>query len=144
MKRPEEVKIEFTREWIRKAESDLATAQHLNDGGELYMDGTTFHSQQAAEKYLKAFLVWHQIEFRKTHDIQELLNLAAQVDSELPEILREAQELTPYGIEYRYPGDYPDATAEDAAKALAEARHVREEISSRLPESVLTQGNMKK
>lgn len=59
MKRHEEVKIEFTREWIRKAESDFATAKHLNEGGERYVDGATFHAQQAAEKYLKALLVWH-------------------------------------------------------------------------------------
>jgi HEPN domain-containing protein len=137
MKRPEEIKIEFTREWIKKAESDLAAAEHLNEGGEAYAYGTTFHAQQAAEKYLKAFLVWHQIEFRKTHDIQELLNLATGVAHELPDILRGAVTLTPYGVEYRYPGDYPDATAEDAAKALAEARCVREEIVSRLPESVI-------
>lgn len=137
MRRPEEVKIEFTREWIRKAESDFAIAQHLNEGGELYLYGTTFHAQQAAEKYLKAFLVWYQIEFRKTHDIQELLNLVSGVDHELPNVLSEAVDLTPYGVEYRYPGDYPDATVEDATKVLTVARHVRDVIRSRLPEHVL-------
>lgn len=95
MKRREEVKIEFTREWIKKAENDLATAQHLYEGGKLYAYGTTFHAQQAAEKYLKAFLVWHQIEFRKTHDLQELLNLASRIDHELLDILSEAVNLTP-------------------------------------------------
>jgi len=31
MKRPEEVKLEFTYAWIRKAESDFRTGQHLLD-----------------------------------------------------------------------------------------------------------------
>jgi len=137
MKRHEEVKTEFTREWIRKAESDFAAAQHLNEGGALYVDGTTFHAQQAAEKYLKALLVWHQIEFRKTHDMQELLNLVSGIDHELPDVLSETVDLTPYGVEYRYPGDYPHATLEDATKALTVARHVRDVIRSHLPERVL-------
>jgi len=45
--------------------------------------------------------------------------------------------LTPYGVEYRYPGDYPETTVEDAAKALDTARHVSEEIRFRLPNHVL-------
>ncbi len=137
MKRHEEVKIEFTREWIRKAESDFATAKHLNEGGERYVDGATFHAQQAAEKYLKALLVWHQIEFRKTHDMQELLNLVSGIDHELPDVLSETVDLTPYGVEYRYPGDYPDATVEDATKAITVALHVRDVVRSRLPDRVL-------
>ena len=50
MKHNEEVKIEFTREWIRKADSDYFTAQHLNESGERYVYAATFHAQQAAEK----------------------------------------------------------------------------------------------
>lgn len=31
-----------------------------------------FHSRQAAEKAMKAFLAWHDAPFRKTHNIEEL------------------------------------------------------------------------
>lgn len=68
MKPPEVVKDEFTREWVRKAEIDFKTADHLCRSSAEFAGGAAFHSQQAAEKYLKAFLVWHQIEFQKTHD----------------------------------------------------------------------------
>ncbi|NLA75595.1 MAG: HEPN domain-containing protein [Deltaproteobacteria bacterium] len=142
MKNPEDVKIEFTREWVRKAENDLTTAEHLFKGGNLYAYAITFHAQQAVEKFLKAFLVWHQIEFRKTHDIQELLDLVSDVDVNLPESIAESANLTPYGVEYRYPGDYPDATMKDAAKALEVVRHVRDEIRYRLPEVVLSDENL--
>ena len=98
---------------------------------------STFHAQQAAEKYLKAFLVWYQVEFRKTHDMLELLNLVADIAHELQDILSETVNLTPYGVEYRYPGDYPDVTMEEAANALATSRHVRNVIRSRLPEHIL-------
>ena len=133
MKPPEVIKEEFTREWVRKTEIDFKTAGHLCHGGPDFAEGTAFHSQQAAEKYLKAFLVWHQIEFQKTHDIEALLRLAEKVNDKLPEILREAVILTPYGVDYRYPGEYPEVTIADAKRALRLADCVRAEVRSRLP-----------
>jgi len=133
MKPPEVIKEEFTREWVRKAEIDFKTAGHLYQSGPDFAEGTAFHSQQAAEKYLKAFLVWHQIEFHKTHDIEALLRLAEKVNDKLPEILREAVILTPYGVDYRYPGEYPEVTIADAKRALRLADCVRAEVRSRLP-----------
>src|SRR4030043_2043372 len=104
MKPPEEIKAEFTREWLRKAEIDFKTARHLYQSGPDFAGGSAFHSQQAAEKYLKAFLVWHQIEFQKTHDIETLLKLAGKVDSKIPDVLKDAVILTPSGGAYRYTG----------------------------------------
>jgi HEPN domain-containing protein len=137
MKPPEVVKTEFTREWIRKAESDYKTAAHLLKSSPDLAEGTSFHAQQAAEKYLKAFLVWHQIEFPKTHDIEALLELAGKMDDKIPEILREAIILTPYGVDYRYPGEYPEVSRSDAERALRLADHVRAEVRSRLPRHTL-------
>jgi HEPN domain-containing protein len=137
MKPPEEVRAEFTREWLQKAEGDFKTAGHLLQSGTDFLDGATFHSQQAAEKYLKAFLVWHQIEFPKTHDLEALLKLAGKADDKIPEILRDAAILTPYGVGYRYPGDYPNVSRRDAEQALRLAERVRAEIRNRLPRHTL-------
>jgi HEPN domain-containing protein len=137
MKQPEEVKSEFTREWIRKAENDFRTAKHLFESGDDYAYGVTFHAQQAVEKYIKAFLVWHQIEFKKTHDIALLLRSLATADPGVSTILAEAVELTPYGVEYRYPGDYPDVTSVDEEKSVRLATLVRREIRNRLPGKIL-------
>ena len=137
MKPPEEVRAEFTREWLQKAEGDFKIAGHLLQSGTDFLDGATFHSQQAAEKYLKAFLVWHQIEFPKTHDLETLLKLAGKVDDKIPEILRDAAILTPYGVDYRYPGDYPNVSGRDAEQALRLAERVRVEIRNRFPRHTL-------
>src|SRR4030065_2921474 len=137
MKPPEAVKEEFTREWIRKAETDFKTAQHLFQSGPDFAEGTAFHSQQAAEKYLKAFLVWHQIEFQKTHDIEALLRLAGKVDDKIPEILGDTVILTPYGVDYRYPGEYPEVGMSDAERTFLLADRVRAEVRSRLPHHIL-------
>ena len=49
--------------WITKADHDLGTAVltflHIPD----YKDTVTFHCQQAVEKYLKAYLIFLDIEF---------------------------------------------------------------------------------
>ena len=137
MRPPEEIKTEFTRDWIRKAEIDFKTAGHLCQSGDEFVEGVAFHAQQAAEKYLKALLVWHQIEFRKTHDIEALLMLAGKVDDKLSDVLRDAVVLTPYGVDYRYPGDYPEVTRGDAESALQLADCVRREVLGRLPRDVL-------
>jgi HEPN domain-containing protein len=137
MKPPEVIKEEFTREWVRKAEIDFKTAGHLCHGGPDFTEGTAFHSQQAAEKYLKAFLVWHQIEFQKTHDIEALLRLAGKVDDKIPEILGDTVILTPYGVDYRYPGEYPEVGMSDAERAFLLADRVRAEVRSRLPHHIL-------
>jgi HEPN domain-containing protein len=137
MKPPEVIKEEFTREWVRKTEIDFKTAGHLCHGGPDFAEGTAFHSQQAAEKYLKAFLVWHQIEFQKTHDIEALLRLAGKVDDKIPEILGDTVILTPYGVDYRYPGEYPEVTIADAKRALRLADCVRAEVRGRLPHHTL-------
>lgn len=137
MKRPDEVKLEFTREWVRKAEADFKTASLLLKAGDDYLFQTAFHAQQSAEKYIKAFPVWQQIEFPKTHDIAKLIALGALVVSDLTEILAEANTLTPFGVDYRYPGDYPELTAGDAEVALVLATLVRDQIRERLPEQAL-------
>jgi HEPN domain-containing protein len=137
MKPPEEVKLEFTRDWVRKAENDYRIARHLLESGADYAYGVTFHAQQTAEKYLKAFLVWHQIEFKKTHDIAILLESTAEVAPEISKTLAEVTDLTPYGVEYRYPGDYPDVSMADAEKSVQLAELVRTEIRNLLRETAL-------
>ena len=56
MKPPEEVKVEFVRQWVKKAEGDFNTAEHLSKSGESYVYAAAFHAQQAAEKATKACL----------------------------------------------------------------------------------------
>lgn len=64
-----------------------------------------FDSQQAVEKFIKALLVRYQIEFPKTHNIAHLRQLVERVDRTLAGDLAPADILTPYGVEFRYPGD---------------------------------------
>jgi HEPN domain-containing protein len=128
MRPPEEVKQELVRQWLAKAEEDFAVAEHLLYSGTEFWGSIGFHAQQAVEKFIKAFLVHKQIEFRKTHDLEELLGLVAGVDEPLAAAMDMASDLNPYGVQVRYPGDFGIITKDDAEQALQAASVVREAI----------------
>ncbi len=106
MRNREQVIWDFVQQWLQKAESDLKTAKILLDSEVGDYFPCAFHSQQAAEKFLKAYLVHHQVEFRKTRDLDELLTLTDSVDSSLRHEISCCVRLTPYGVEFRDPGEY--------------------------------------
>ena len=99
-------------EWLEKAEDDFAAAKLILGGTLRSWDTASFHCQQAAEKALKALLVRHQINFPKSHDIGELLQLAESPASGITTALAVTQTLTPFAVETRYPGSEPVSKAE--------------------------------
>lgn len=107
MRPPDEVQRDSVRRWIEKAGEDLDTAIFLRSQGWPLGAIIAFHSQQAVEKYLKAFLVRHQLYFPKTHDIRQLLDLVKIVEPTMADVLRESEMLTPYSVETRYPDGAP-------------------------------------
>ena len=128
MKPPEEVERELVRQWLGKAEQDLKAAESLLSQERPLLYPSCFHSQQDAEKYIKAYLTWHQVEFPKTHDFDELLDLIGRADKTLAERLGDTPLLTPYGVEIRYPSDIPEPTPTEAKEALELAKKVRDTI----------------
>ncbi len=77
-----------TREWILKAESDLKIGRDELATENPATDAICFHMQQCAEKYLKAFLIFHGKEIRKTHVIADLIRKCIQVDERSEEAVR--------------------------------------------------------
>jgi HEPN domain-containing protein len=132
MRLPDEVKRELVKQWLAKAEEDFAVAEYLLAAKTGFWGTIGFHAQQAAEKFFKAFLVEYQIEFPKTHDLMQLLELIALIDKPLAVSLENTIELNPYGVEVRYPGDVPTLSIEDAENALHLASLVRGAIRRHL------------
>lgn len=128
MRPPEEVKRELVRQWIERAEQDLGLADYLMAHDAPWLNAVAYHAQQAAEKFLKGFLVRHQIEFAKTHAIGQLLDLVATADTRLADALGDAVALTAFSTAARYPSDIPEVTREDARKAVALAAKVRASV----------------
>ena len=135
MRPPDEVRADIVGQWPHKAEQDTGAAEALLRGERPFFYPSCFHSQQAAEKYLKAFLTWRQIEFPKTHILGELLDLVAQADEDLAASLGDATSLNPYAVDARYPDDMPEPDRGEAEGALALARKVRDAVCRFLPRS---------
>ena len=128
MRHPEQVVADFVQRWLKKANLDLQAARLLCAGelDDYFVSG--FHAQQAVEKYIKAFLVHHQIEFPKTHDIRRLRQLVARRDATLAERLERADVLTPYGVDMRYPEEFEVVSQKRAEQAVVLAEWVKTEI----------------
>jgi HEPN domain-containing protein len=132
MKPPDEALVLLVRQWIAKAEVDYRTAERLVRDDEPIRESIAFHCQQTAEKYLKAFLVWRQVEFPKTHSIGQLLDLVSAVAPELAASLADAISLTPFGAEIRYPGDFPELLPGEERTVFNLAKQTREAILAQL------------
>ncbi len=132
MRTREQVKWDFVQQWLDKARKDLAAGEVLLKEEFEDYENVGFHAQQAAEKFVKAFLVRHQIEFPKSHDMALLRQLVARIDPRLAEKLAIADSLTPYGVEFHYPGDLPSVSRTEGEKALRAAEQARELISRSL------------
>lgn len=85
-------------------------------------------AQQAAEKALKAALVYMQKPFPRTHDLVVLRNLLPP--DWVPDVRGiDLAALTLWAIEARYPGDWPDATDDDSDQAVANAAAVLDAVA---------------
>ena len=83
-----------------------------------------YHCEQAAEKFLKAALVQFDKEPPKTHDLVQLCKLCCEVNERFGQLADACIELTPYGVQVRYPSNL-ELDDNDAACALNECRYVQ-------------------
>jgi len=118
-------------EWVKKAEDNYLSALTLARRRRRPVpDVVCNQCQQCAEKYLKALLVRHQLDFPKVHDLVQLEELVAQAEPDVRLIHADLAVLNPYGIDIRYPG--LDATLEEAREAIQAVKQVRRFVRARL------------
>ena len=122
--------------WLAKAEGDLRLADLALSADPPVSWGAAFHAQQAAEKLLKALLTSHRIEFRRTHNIDYLLQLCVRVEPEADGLREKATKLTDYAVGSRYAIPEPDVTELEAREAVGTARQVRAFVLARVPPEI--------
>ncbi len=132
----DETKRDLLKAWLIKAQHDLAAARKLSAEPDSYLDMAIYHCQQAAEKAIKAFLVFHDQRFDKTHDLEVLIGLAQKYETKFSTFLNIAVLLTPYAAMFRYPGDFIEPTREQFDEALSAADSVWQFVLSVLPAEV--------
>ena len=98
-------KTEYIKNWLYRANEDIAVIKSLvNAGVEYYTSSICFHAQQASEKFLKAYLAYHDVDFPRTHDLDFLLLECQKIDKEAFQI--DFKSLTDFGVSVRYPDDF--------------------------------------
>ena len=120
------------QEWTQKAQSDWAAVEILLASQQCPADAVCFHCQQYVEKLLKAILTKHSVEAPKTHDLRRLVQLAEPFAPKLAELIDISDELTVYGVESRYPGDWQQISADEMNSTVESARKFADILLSNL------------
>jgi HEPN domain-containing protein len=115
----------MTTEWVAKAEGDFATLERECKVQEnANYDGICFHSQQCAEKYIKARLCEGGVSFGKIHDLIALLEDALEMEPGWESFREDLAYLSDFAVSFRYPGELSDR--ESALDAQRRCREFRE------------------
>ena len=104
------------REWLQRAQSNLARAASPLPGA--YLEDFCFDAQQAAEKAIKAVFMAHGLTFPYIHDLGRLLTVLAQAGVRVPQYVREADQLTRFAVDARYPGLSSPVTQREHRRAV--------------------------
>jgi len=124
---------EFIEKWIKKADEDFGfAAASLNEEFE-YFPQICWHFQQAAEKYLKSYIIANSLEFRKIHDLSALLKTCSAKNSSFDSLSEECKHLQKYYVETRYPVVWETKwTKNDAEIARAAAQKIADFVKKLL------------
>jgi HEPN domain-containing protein len=121
----------LTLEWVEKAEGDFnSTQREIRARISPNYDAACFHAQQTAEKYLKAVLQEHGLNFPRTHHLLDLLALCQKIDINFQAIYDDLLPLEEYAVKFRYPGEAADKT--EARAALSAATSIRRFVRNKL------------
>jgi HEPN domain-containing protein len=110
------------REWLSRARSNLIHAKSAADG--VFLEDLCFDAQQAAEKSIKAVMITRGIDFPYIHNIAKLLSILEEDEGQIPPEILQAERLTRYAHETRYPGAGEPVTQADYERAVALAEAV--------------------
>lgn len=117
----DESKRQVVCSWLVKAQRDLESARRLAVGEDPLYDTAIYHCQQAGEKSLKAFLVYHDKRLIKTHNLDLLVTESAVFADEYTKHYDAALRLTQHATLFRYPGDQLEPTQAEYNQAFQDA-----------------------
>ncbi|KGE72803.1 hypothetical protein DC28_06145 [Spirochaeta lutea] len=119
-------------EWLFKADHDLKSAGLLLASEYKLLDAAIYHTQQCAEKSLKAVLSFHKRRIGKTHSLMNLLEVCIGIDEQYQSIYDDCVFLDPFSTLYRYPeGDLLPEEIE-VREAISAATKIYERVTAGL------------
>ena len=114
--------LELAAKWLAYAKTDYDIAVHDTTYSPVPIEIICYHCQQVGEKALKAILAFHDHEIPRTHDLYRLLELCNKMEPMLPDLTKQALELSDFAVVPRYPSPIElDETDMNTALHHAEA-----------------------
>ncbi|MDI6591464.1 MAG: HEPN domain-containing protein [Patescibacteria group bacterium] len=125
----------LAQEWFEIGDNELGFAKAGFEELKSFYPQICFQCQQAVEKYLKGFLIYHRKSFPKIHDLTQLTKLCSKIDKRFLKFLKETDILGQYYLTSRYPLEYRPAGKFEAKQALQIAEKIiyfiRNEVSKK-------------
>jgi HEPN domain-containing protein len=89
------------------------------------------HVQQAVEKLLKAPLCQLAVKYKRTHDLEYLLQLLRDHGETVPKGAVDTAQIESFGVSYRYDA-LPEIDILDRPAAIDTVRIIREHVAARV------------
>ena len=117
----------YINQWLFRANEDISVIDSLvSQNIEHYTSSICFHAQQAVEKFLKAFLIYQDHDFPRTHDLDFLLAECQKINNTFSDI--DLKSLSDFGVSIRYPDDFFIPDLDETNDYIAIAKKVKETV----------------
>jgi HEPN domain-containing protein len=116
-------------QWLYKADEDLGSAQLLLSGS--FYSTAIYHTQQAAEKALKAYCVYVCIAIPRTHNLDNLCQLCETYDASFHNVYLYAIDLNGLDVAFRYPNVQFSPTEADVRHAIYLATEILDFVKAK-------------
>ena len=110
--------------WLSRAKGNLNLAEKGGLLKGVLLEDLCFNAQQAAEKALKAVCLAQGMDIPKTHSLVHLMDILEAEGVEIPKNVRDADILTQYAVQSRYPSFMEEITRSEYRDALKLAANV--------------------
>jgi HEPN domain-containing protein len=110
--------------WLLRAKGNLNLAEKGGGLTGVLLEDLCFNAQQAAEKALKAVCLAQGMDIPKTHSLIHLMDILEADGIEVPKNVRDADILTQYAVQSRYPSLMEEITRTEYRDALRLAANV--------------------
>ena len=121
------------KRWLKIVDQDLKSAKALLKV-ELFSTAN-YHCQQAAEKALKAYLVFKNYKTIKTHDLVKLIVKCSQFDRTFEKLYDDAEHLNPFATKFRYPTEFDLPDFQDTKKSIQRTQKIVNFVLKKIAES---------
>jgi|WetSurMetagenome_2_1015567.scaffolds.fasta_scaffold393843_2 HEPN domain-containing protein len=122
------------QEWLERAHSNLKLASSRSRKG-VFLEDLCFEALMAVEKALKALCIQRGLEYPRAHSLVILMDMLESSGVVIPAGVKEADTLSVYGVQTRYPGWTEAVNEEEYQSALAAAKRVVSWVEKRLAKS---------